>query len=106
MSIDRCHNCDFMVDTDVDLDCYGLWDGCLCIRCRKQNDEQLDVEQDIKTIEQVAEYLLAAYRRPIGHRIISDNAKRIEEAADKLALLLEKLRSASTARVIEIKEYA
>jgi hypothetical protein len=66
----------------------------------------IQTEHDIGTLHLVLNDLFLDYAHPVGHCTLIDNRKAIESAADKLALLLEKLRSASTARVIEIKEYA
>lgn len=53
MSMDRCHDCGGLVDTDFDLECYepypahhvkAGWDMCICERCRDRRDERAEYE--------------------------------------------------------------
>jgi hypothetical protein len=66
----------------------------------------IQTEHDVHTLHTVINDLFLDYAHPVGHCTLIENRKAVESAADKLALLLEKLRTASTVRVIEIKEYA
>lgn len=60
MSMDRCTDCDRLVDTDHDVECYwddllvedgySKWEGCVCEGCREDYqvgnldlEDQLDV---------------------------------------------------------------
>ena len=38
MSMDRCHRCDRLVDTDEDLECYDKQDYCVCEVCRDREE--------------------------------------------------------------------
>lgn len=52
MSIDRCKNCDRVVDTDFDLGCYQTiydkhyrivsYQPCLCQKCREKEETCLE----------------------------------------------------------------
>jgi hypothetical protein len=60
-------------------------------------------EHDIHTLNVVLDDLLMDYAHPIGHTTLIENAHLIEDAADKLALLVQKLRSSSTAHVVDLR---
>lgn len=61
-------------------------------------------EHDAFVLRSVIDDLATDWRTPDGHQAIIDNAHLIENALDDLVLLVERIRRASTSRVVDLRK--
>lgn len=63
----------------------------------------LQAEHDTATLRAVLRDLETDWYTPEGHRAIINNAHLLEAALDDLSLLVERIRRASTSRVVDLR---